>query len=35
VLDPIEGITTASKGRDYPSVMRANLATLRLGQECS
>ena len=35
VLDPIEGITSASAGRDYPSVMRANLATLRAGQECS
>ena len=35
VLDPIEGITTASKGKDYPSVMRANLATLRAGQECA
>jgi zinc transport system substrate-binding protein len=35
VLDPLEGITSASAGRDYPSVMRANLATLRAGQECS
>jgi zinc transport system substrate-binding protein len=35
VLDPVEGITTASAGRDYPSVMRANLATLEAGQECS
>ncbi|WP_235531519.1 metal ABC transporter solute-binding protein, Zn/Mn family [Phycicoccus sp. Soil748] len=35
VLDPLEGITTASAGRDYPSVMRANLATLEAGQECS
>jgi len=35
VLDPIEGITTASAGRDYPAVMRANLATLVAGQECS
>ena len=35
VLDPIEGITTASAGRDYPGVMRANLATLEAGQECS
>ncbi len=35
VLDPIEGITTKSAGQDYPSVMRANLATLRSGQECS
>lgn len=35
VLDPIEGITSASAGRDYPSVMRANLQVLRAGQECS
>lgn len=35
VLDPIEGITSASAGRDYPSVMRANLKVLRAGQECS
>lgn len=35
VLDPVEGITSASAGRDYLSVMRANLATLRAGQECS
>ncbi len=35
VLDPIEGITSASAGRDYASVMRANLEILRAGQECS
>ncbi len=35
VLDPLEGITDASRGRDYLEVMRANLATLRAGQECS
>jgi zinc transport system substrate-binding protein len=35
VLDPIEGITSASAGRDYPTVMRANLGILRTGQECS
>ena len=35
VLDPIEGITSASAGRDYPAVMRANLGILRAGQECS
>lgn len=35
VLDPIEGITTQSAGQDYFSVMRANLATLQAGQECS
>jgi zinc transport system substrate-binding protein len=32
--DPLEGITDASRGRDYLEVMRANLATLRAGQEC-
>lgn len=35
VLDPIEGITSTSRGRDYFEVMRSNLATLRTGQECS
>jgi zinc transport system substrate-binding protein len=35
VLDPLEGITEASRGRDYLEVMRADLATLRAGQECS
>lgn len=35
VLDPIEGITTQSAGKDYLSVMRANLTILRAGQECS
>jgi len=34
-LDPIEGITTASAGTDYLEVMRADLAVLRTGQECS
>lgn len=34
VLDPVEGITTASAGPDYRAVMLANLATLRVGQEC-
>lgn len=34
VLDPIEGLSEASAGRDYPSVMRANLAALREGQGC-
>ena len=28
VLDPVEGITDASRGRDYVAVMRANLAAL-------
>jgi len=35
VLDPLEGITDLSKGRDYLEVMRANLRTLRAGQVCS
>jgi zinc transport system substrate-binding protein len=34
VLDPIEGITSASAGDDYFQVMEANLATLVKGQEC-
>lgn len=35
VLDPIEGLTDASGGKDYLEVMRSNLATLKKGQECS
>lgn len=35
VLDPVEGITDASPGEDYLSVMRANLEALRTGQGCS
>jgi zinc transport system substrate-binding protein len=34
-LDPIEGLTAASAGKDYFEVMRANLRALRLGQGCS
>ncbi len=34
-LDPIEGLTSVSAGRDYLEVMRANLAALRSGQGCS
>ncbi|WP_216842589.1 metal ABC transporter substrate-binding protein [Arthrobacter sp. NEB 688] len=34
VLDPLEGITDASKGTDYLEVMRSNLATLEKGQQC-
>ena len=34
VLDPLEGITDVSRGHDYLEVMRANLGTLRSGQEC-
>lgn len=35
VLDPLEGLAETSAGRDYLSVMRANLATLRTGQRCT
>lgn len=35
VLDPIEGITSESAGQDYFAVMRADLATLQKGQQCS
>jgi zinc transport system substrate-binding protein len=35
VLDPIEGITSASRGKDYFEVMRSNLVTLKAGQGCS
>jgi zinc transport system substrate-binding protein len=35
VLDPVEGITDESAGSDYLEVMRANLETLREGQDCS
>ncbi|MGL5865626.1 MAG: metal ABC transporter substrate-binding protein [Dermatophilaceae bacterium] len=35
VLDPIEGLTDASAGKDYLEVMRSNLTTLRTGQECT
>ena len=35
VLDPIEGLTDESAGDDYFEVMRANLSTLRAGQECT
>jgi zinc transport system substrate-binding protein len=34
-LDPIEGLTKRSAGKDYFEVMRANLKTLRAGQGCS
>ncbi len=35
VLDPIEGITSQSRGQDYLSVMSANLAALRKAGGCS
>lgn len=34
-LDPLEGITDASAGDDYPSVMRANLEALRGANGCT
>ncbi|WP_306366842.1 metal ABC transporter substrate-binding protein [Nocardiopsis sp. CC223A] len=35
VLDPLEGITDASPGDDYPSIMRGNLEALRSALACS
>jgi zinc transport system substrate-binding protein len=35
VLDPIEGLTDASAGRDYLEVMRNNLKVLMKGQSCT
>jgi len=34
VLDPLEGITSQSRGTDYPSVMRSNLSALRTAGAC-
>lgn len=34
VLDPLEGLTEASRGEDYLQVMRANLAALRTANGC-
>ena len=34
VLDPIEGLTDKSQGKDYLEVMRSNLANLKTGQPC-
>jgi ABC-type metal ion transport system, periplasmic component/surface adhesin len=34
-LDPIEGLTKQSAGKDYFEVMRSNLTALRAGQGCS
>jgi zinc transport system substrate-binding protein len=34
-LDPIEGLTKRSAGRDYFEVMRSNLKALQAGQGCS
>jgi zinc transport system substrate-binding protein len=35
VLDPIEGLSDSSAGKDYFEIMRSNLATLKKGQGCS
>ena len=34
VLDPLEGVTENSPGKDYPSIMRANLEALRAANGC-
>jgi zinc transport system substrate-binding protein len=34
-LDPVEGLTRQSKGKDYFEVMASNLTALRSGQGCS
>ncbi|MGN6751430.1 MAG: metal ABC transporter substrate-binding protein [Intrasporangium sp.] len=34
-LDPVEGITSASAGKDYFEVMQANLVALEKGQDCT
>jgi len=34
VLDPIEGVTPASRGTDYLEIMRSNLAALRQANGC-
>jgi zinc transport system substrate-binding protein len=34
VLDPIEGITDRSRGRDYLAVMRSNLTALEAANGC-
>lgn len=33
-LDPVEGLSDASPGKDYFEIMRANLAQLKKGQNC-
>ena len=35
VLDPIEGLTRRSQGKNYLQVMRSNLTNLRKGQRCA
>jgi len=34
VLDPLEGLTSGSQGKDYLQVMRSNLANIKKGQPC-
>lgn len=34
VLDPVEGLSPASRGSDYPSIMRMNLIALRQANQC-
>jgi zinc transport system substrate-binding protein len=34
-LDPIEGVTDKSEGKDYFEVMRSNLSALQAGQSCT
>jgi zinc transport system substrate-binding protein len=34
-LDPIEGLTDKSEGKDYFEVMRSNLRALQTGQDCT
>ena len=34
-LDPVEGLTGKSEGKDYFTVMRANLRALQAGQSCT
>lgn len=35
VLDPVEGITDESRGKDYVDVMNSNLAALKTANECA
>lgn len=35
VLDPLEGLTSESRGSDYLEVMRSNLTALRTANQCS
>lgn len=34
VLDPIESVSDQSAGRDYPAIMRANLAAIQKANDC-